>query len=123
MMKSFGQAFSKACAVEAAKASSLSAESEIPLTAFSFDSFSLAPPSCKRKAAKEPAASDELPFWESFGQAFSKACEVEGAEPSSLSAESEIPLTAFSFASFSLAPPSCKRKAAKEFAVSNELPF
>ncbi|MBO5294151.1 MAG: hypothetical protein J6B71_02760, partial [Clostridia bacterium] len=87
-----------------------------PLTAFSFASFSLAPTPCKRKAAMELAVSNELPFWESFGQAFSKACAVEGAQPSSLSAESEISLTAFSFASFSLAPPSCKRKAAKKFA-------
>ena len=62
-------------------------------------------------------------FSESFGQAFSKACAVEGAESSSLSAESEIPFAAFSFVSFSLAPPSCKRKAAKEFAVSDELSF
>ena len=31
-------------------------------------------------------------FSESFGQAFSKACEEEGAEPSSLSAESETPV-------------------------------
>ena len=66
--ESFGQAFSKACAVEAAEASSLSAESETPLTAFSFASFSLAPPSCKRKAAKEFATSNELSFGESFGQ-------------------------------------------------------
>jgi hypothetical protein len=34
--ESFGQAFSKACAVEAAEASSPSAEGEIPYTAFSF---------------------------------------------------------------------------------------
>ena len=51
LMKSFDQAFSKACAVEAAKASSSSAENEIPLTVFSFVSFFLAPPFCKRKAA------------------------------------------------------------------------
>ena len=60
-------------------------------------------------------------FSESFGQAFSKACAVEAAKASSLSAESEIPLTAFSFASFSLAPPSCKRKAAKEFVFFKNL--
>ena len=38
---------------------------------------------------------------ESFGQAFSKACATEGAEPSSPSADDEILLTAFSFANFS----------------------
>jgi hypothetical protein len=108
--------------VEGAKPSSLSAESEIPLTAFSFASFSLAPPSCKRKAAKELELLTNYYFDKSFGQAFSKACEVEGAKPSSSSAEDEIPLTAFSFASFSLAPPSCKRKAAKAF-VSFENPW
>ena len=41
--------------------------------------------------------------------------------PSSHSAECEIPLTAFSFASFSLAPLSCKRKATKEFAQFQKL--
>jgi len=62
LTKSFGQAFSKACAVEAAEASSPSAEGEIPFTAFSFASFSLAPTSCKRKAPKALVLSDELLF-------------------------------------------------------------
>jgi len=55
----FGQAFSKACAVEAAQASSPSAEGEMSPSAFSFASFSLAPPSCKRKAAKELVQADK----------------------------------------------------------------
>ena len=38
-----------------------------------------------------------------------------GNAPSSPLASGEIPYTAFSFASFSLAPTSCKRKATKEF--------
>jgi hypothetical protein len=46
---------------------------------------------------------------------------VEAAEASSPSAEGEIPDTAFSFASFSLAPTSCKRKATKEFVLFDEL--
>jgi len=45
--------FSKACAVEAAEASSPSAEGETFPSAFLFDSFFFAPPSCKEKAAKE----------------------------------------------------------------------
>ena len=46
---------------------------------------------------------------------FQKLAQVEGAKPSSPSAEGETPHTAFSFVSFSLAPFSAKRKAAKEF--------
>ncbi|MBR3895093.1 MAG: hypothetical protein IKJ35_08100 [Clostridia bacterium] len=57
-------------------------------------------------------------FFDSFGQAFSKACAEEGAEPSSSSAEDEIGFAAFLFASFFLAPISCKEKADKSF-----LPF
>ena len=60
-------------------------------------------------------------FDESFGQAFPKACAVEAAEASSRSAEREIPLSAFSFGSFSLAPPNAKRKAAKEFVQNHKL--
>ena len=48
--KSFRPPFSKGGAVEAAEASSPSAEGETPFTAFSFASFSLAPTFCKRKA-------------------------------------------------------------------------
>ena len=53
----------------------------------------------------------------SFGQAFSKACAVEGAEPSSPSAEGEIPYTAFSFGNFSFAPMVSKEKVAMSFMV------
>ncbi|MBQ7346869.1 MAG: hypothetical protein IJW55_02850 [Clostridia bacterium] len=59
----------------------------------------------------------------SFRPPFSKGGAVEGAEPSSRSAEREIPHTAFSFVSFSLAPLSCKRKAAKVFLQFNKLLF
>jgi hypothetical protein len=59
----------------------------------------------------------------SFGRAFSKARAVEGAEPSSPSAEGEISYTAFSFASFSLAPTSCKRKATKAVVLFDKLLF
>ncbi len=51
MKKSFRPPFSKGGAVEAAEASSPSAEGEIPLAAFLFVSFFFAPPSCKEKAA------------------------------------------------------------------------
>ena len=47
--KSFGQAFSKACAVEAAEASSPPVGGEISFTAFSFDNFSFAPTVSKEK--------------------------------------------------------------------------
>ena len=56
----------------------------------------------------------------SFGQAFLKACAVEGAEPSSPSAEGEISYTAFLFASFFFAPTVAKEKAAKEFQQFNK---
>ena len=69
----------------------------------------------------------------SFGQAFSKACAVKGAEPLSPSAEGEILLLAFLFANairvaicgelaslFSFAPPACKEKVAKKFVLFNE---
>ena len=46
---------------------------------------------------------------------FQKFAQVEGAKPSSRSAEREISYTAFSFDNFSLAPPSCKRKVGNEF--------
>ena len=59
-------------------------------------------------------------FDESFGQAFSKACAVEAAEASSPSAEGEISLMAFSFASFSFAPTICKRNATKEIVEINK---
>ena len=42
---------------------------------------------------------------ESFGQAFSKACAVEGAEPSSPSADGETPQTAFSLLNYASARP------------------
>ena len=58
-------------------------------------------------------------FDESFGQAFSKACAVEGAEPSSPSAEGEIFLYGVFFASFLLRP-RCQKKAAKEFVSSDD---
>ena len=59
---------------------------------------------------------------ESFGQAFLKACEVEGAKPSSRSAEREIPQTALFFLlAFSFAPIWSKEKAAKGFFLSNSL--
>ena len=47
---------------------------------------------------------------ESFGQAFSKACAVKGAEPFSPSAEGEISFTAFLFANFFFAPAVSKKK-------------
>ena len=51
--ESFGQAFLKACAVEAAKASSPSAEGEKLMSAFLFENFFFAPSVCKEKVAKE----------------------------------------------------------------------
>jgi hypothetical protein len=59
----------------------------------------------------------------SFGQAFSKACAVEGAEPSSSSAEGEISYTAFLFASFFFAPTVAKEKATKAFVLFDKLLF
>ena len=56
----------------------------------------------------------------SFGQAFSKACAVKGAEPLSPSAEGEIFLLAFLFDNFFFAPPACKEKVAKKFVLFNE---
>ena len=49
MDESFGQAFSKACAVEAAEASSRSAEREILFSAFLFANFFFAPQVSKKK--------------------------------------------------------------------------
>ena len=49
MDESFGQAFSKACAVEAAEASSRSAEREITFAAFLFANFFFAPLVSKKK--------------------------------------------------------------------------
>ncbi|MBE6553378.1 MAG: hypothetical protein E7666_03445 [Ruminococcaceae bacterium] len=56
----------------------------------------------------------------SFGQAFSKACEVKGEQPLARSAEREIPLSAFLFDRFFFAPPSCKEKSAVECREQNE---
>ena len=56
----FGQAFSKACAVEAAEASSPSADGEISSPAFSFYSFSFVPAICKRKVAEDFERSNTL---------------------------------------------------------------
>ena len=50
--ESFGQAFSKACAVEAAEASSRSAEREILFSAFLFTNFFFAPQVSKKKWGK-----------------------------------------------------------------------
>ena len=60
-------------------------------------------------------------FVKSFGQAFSKACAVKGAEPLSPVATGEISYTAFLFASFFFAPTACKEKAAKDFVQLNKL--
>ena len=49
MMKSFGQAFSKACAVEGAEPSSPPSDGEIPFSAFLFDNFFFAPLASKKK--------------------------------------------------------------------------
>ena len=46
---------------------------------------------------------------------------MEGAEPSSPSAEGEIPRSAFLFASFFFAPTVAKEKAAKVFVQSDKL--
>ena len=54
----------------------------------------------------------------SFDQAFSKACAVEGAKPSSPSADGETLLTAFSFANFSFAPTASKEKWVMTFYVA-----
>ena len=53
-------------------------------------------------------------LWKVLVKLFQKLAQVKGAKPFSPSAEGETPLAAFSFASFSLAPFSAKRKAAKE---------
>ena len=60
---------------------------------------------------------------ESFGRAFSKARAVKGAQPFSLLARGEIPLSAFLFVSFFFAPTSRKEKAAKKFIHFDELFF
>ena len=57
----------------------------------------------------------------SFDQAFSKACEVKGAEPLSRSAERETLLSAFLFVNFFFAPFSRKEKVANDFVLFNEL--
>ena len=51
---------------------------------------------------------------ESFDKTFSKVFRAPAAKRRSPLARGETPLSAFSFASFSLAPFSAKRKAAKE---------
>ena len=53
LTKSFGRAFSKARAVEAAEASSPSADGEISYTAFLFVNFFFAPPISKEKVAMD----------------------------------------------------------------------
>jgi hypothetical protein len=60
-------------------------------------------------------------FDESFGQAFSKACAVKGAEPLSPLASGEIFFTAFSFGNFSFAPMVSKEKWIVIFVLFNEL--
>ena len=52
---------------------------------------------------------------ESFGRAFSKARAVEGAEPSSRSAEREISISALSFCKLFLCAHMVKEKATKGF--------
>jgi hypothetical protein len=64
LTKSFGRAFSKARAVEAAEASSPSAEGETPYTAFLFASFFFAPTVAKEKAAKEFVRFNKLLFYQ-----------------------------------------------------------
>ena len=53
--------------------------------------------------------------FQSFDQTFSKVCEVEGAEPSSPSAEGEISLGISLLQAFLFVPLVSKRKATKEF--------
>ena len=61
MGESFDQTFSKVCAVEAAKASSRSAEREIlPIGVFFLRTFSFAPTRSKEKVAKEFVYSNTL---------------------------------------------------------------
>jgi len=60
LLKSFGQAFSKACGVKGLRPFSPSADGETSPSAFLFDSFFFAPPSCKEKAAKEFVQFDTL---------------------------------------------------------------
>ena len=62
MIKSFDQTFSKVCAVEAAEASSRSAEREITLTAFYFANFSFAPAVSKEKWGIKFVLFNELLF-------------------------------------------------------------
>ena len=59
----------------------------------------------------------------SFDQTFSKVCAVEGAEPSSRSAEREIPSSAFLFANFFFAPEVSKKKWLTSFGVIAEHVF
>ena len=65
--------------------------------------------------------SDFRQLGKSFGQAFSKACGVKGAEPLSPSADGEIPYTAFLFDNFFCAHSSRKEKVAKKFIQFNNL--
>ncbi len=58
-----------------------------------------------------------------FRPPFSKGGAVEAAEASSPVATGEISFSAFSFASFSLAPTPCKRKATKAFVAFDNLFF
>ena len=63
-------------------------------------------------------------FDESFDQTFSKVCAVEGAEPSSPSADGEISLSASLFDNFFSAPSSCREKVAMAFVhFLFQLPF
>ena len=60
-------------------------------------------------------------FAKSFGRAFSKAREVEGAKPSSTSAEVEINLGVSFLKAFFFAPICSKKKAAKAFVQFDNL--
>jgi hypothetical protein len=59
----------------------------------------------------------------SYGQAFPKACVVEGAVPSSRSAEREIPLSVLLFCELFSCTYIAKRKAANNSVPVNELLF
>jgi len=100
--------------VEGAQPSSLSAESETPLIgAFLFAKLFLLRLFCqKKKRDRKTRTMSRLSSVEkSFDQTFSKVCAVEGAQPSSLSAESETPLiSAFLFAKLFLLRPFRQKK-------------
>ena len=52
----------------------------------------------------------EIKMMKSFGQAFSKACAVEGEQPSSPSADGEMSHGVSFLIAFFFAPPFCKEK-------------